>query len=343
MDKKLISIIMPTYNAEAYLPRSIASVQNQTYQNWELLIVDDGSTDGSKELIQSIAAKDSRVKLLCNQHGGTARARNTALDVAQGEYLAFIDADDVYHGRYLEFLSIAMEQEAADLVVCGISRGIDYDLFLESSVGYSCSAIDGDSAFERMYGGEWPCMIAPVNKLYRKELFDPVRFPEGRYFEDAATTNLAIYRCNRICAVDTELYFYHITENSSSKTTRSNELLDREKALRSHWEFFFKEGRTDLAYCALPFYITELISIYHRIENSDRPGDCAIIRNCFDETLRKYRAKIKFTEAQKEEIFKFTHPTWYDLRNMVRQDGVFGTLWGFVRRKYEKLCKKVQK
>lgn len=343
MEEKLISIIMPAYNAEAYLPRSIASVQNQTYRNWELLIVDDGSTDGSRMLIQAIAEKDPRVKLLCNQHGGTARARNAALEIASGDFIAFIDADDVYHNRYLEYLTRAIAQENADLAVCSIVRGSDYDAFLGKDAEYGCMLIDKVTAYSKMYGGEWPLMIAPVNKLYRSELFSPVRFPEGRYFEDAATTNLAIYRCDKICVLEATLYFYHITPNSSSKTTKSHELQDREWALRSHWEFFFREGREELAYCALPFYIIELISIYHRIENSDRPEDCEIIRKRFDETLKKYRKKICFTEAQKDEILKFTNPTLYDLRNMVRKDGIWGTLCGFVKRKYDKLCKIIRK
>lgn len=343
VDDKLVSIIMPAYNAEVYLSRSIASVQNQTYRNWELLIVDDGSSDGSRELIRAFTEKDSRIKLLCNQHGGTARARNTAIEVAQGEYLAFIDADDAYHPLYLEHLVETACKNHADMAICGICESTQYEPFLHEIKGETYSVVDVSQAFCRMYGGEWPLFISPWNKLYARHLFNSVRFPDGRYFEDAATINLAVYGCNKVCVVNAALYFYYVAPNSSSKTTRSNELQDREWALRSHWEFFFQEGRDDLAYCALPFYIVELISIYHRIETSDRPEDCALIRKRFDETLKKYEKKIRFTEKQKDEILKFTNPTLYDLRNMVRADGVWGTLWGFVKRKYDKLCKMIRK
>jgi len=97
-----ISVIMPVYNAEAFLHRSIDSVINQVYQNWELLIVDDGSSDRSVEVCRAYEQQDERIRLLCNQHGGTARTRNTAIDQAQGEYIAFIDADDVYHPQYMQ-------------------------------------------------------------------------------------------------------------------------------------------------------------------------------------------------------------------------------------------------
>ena len=333
MDSGKVSIIMPAYNAEAFLDRSITSVRNQTYENWELLIVDDGSTDHSREIVRNFASIDSRIKLLCNEHGGTARARNTAMDVAQGDFLAFIDADDVYHPRYLEQLVGTALREKSDLVVCGITRGTEFDAFLQSDVRGAYTVISVDQAFAAMYGGEWPLMISPWNKLYARHLFDTIRFPDGRYFEDAATVNLALYCSNKICVISEPLYFYFVTPNSSSKTKRSVELLDREWALRSHWEFFLQEGRNDLAYLALPFYIVELISIYHRIEASDRPEDCALIRKRFEETYKKYRRRLKLSSTQADQILAFRHPQLFDIRNMIRRDGIVGTLAGFIKRK----------
>lgn len=333
MDSGKVSIIMPAYNAEAFLNRSITSVRNQTYENWELLIVDDGSIDQSKEIVRNFASSDSRIKLLCNEHGGTARARNTALDVAQGDFFAFLDADDVYHPRYLERLVGTALREKSDLVICGITRGTEFDAFLQSDVRGAYTVISVDQAFAAMYGGEWPLMIAPVNKLYHRDLFEYVRFPEGRYFEDAATTNLALYKAKRVVVLKASLYFYYNTPNSSSKTVHSVELLDREWALRSHWEFFFQEGREDLAYLALPFYLVELINIYHRIAVSDMPEDCALIRKHFEETYRRFRRRVTFSAQQLDQILAFRHPKLYDIRNMIRQDGIVGTVMGFVKRK----------
>lgn len=333
MNHGKVSIIMPAYNAANYLDRSIGSVLNQTYENWELLIVDDGSADNTQEIVQAYSKQDPRIKLLCNSHGGTARARNTAIEKAEGDYLTFLDSDDLYHPQYLVFLLETAVQENADLVICGITRGDDYRTFLEHGTIGNHTVISTGQAFSMMYGGEWPRMIAPVNKLYRKDLFANIRFPEGRFFEDAATTNLAIYESKRIAVLQSNLYFYYTTPNSSSKTKRSAELLDREWALRSHWEFFLREGRKDLAYLALPFYLVELISIYHRIEASDKPEDCRIIRAIFEKTYKAYRHKVTFTETQKDQILAFRHPHIYDIRSMVRNDGIIGTLSGFVKRK----------
>lgn len=330
-----VSIIMPAYNAAEYLDRSIASVCNQTYQDWELLVVDDGSQDHSREIVQSYASEDSRIKLLCNAHGGTARARNTAIDAAQGDYLAFIDADDVYHPRYLEKLIGIAQHENSNLAICEIAQVTEPDAIIQSNVGDDYTVIGVDQAFAATYGGEWAIMISPCNKLYARHLFDAIRFPNDRCFEDLATVNLLLYYSNKICVVREPLYFYFTIPNSSSKTKKSVELLDREWALRSHWEFFFQEGRNDLAYQSLPFYLVELIVTYHRIESSDRPEDCVLVRKRFEEVYRKYHRDLVFSSSQKERILAFRHPNLYDIRNMIRQDGIVGTLAGFVKRKFK--------
>lgn len=336
MNTPKISVIMPAYNAEAFLHRSIDSVINQAYQNWELLIVDDGSVDQSVEICRAYEKQDSRIHLLCNQHGGTARARNTALDQAQGEYIAFIDADDIYHPQYMQSMLDVALKEHADVVISGIERGTDSNEFLAREICAEYETISMERAFERMYGGEWPLFISPWNKLYRIGLFDQIRFPDGRFFEDAATINLLLYTGSRISVSEDALYFYYVTPNSSSVTKRSVELQDREWALRSHWELFFAQGRDDLAYLAMPFYMVELISIYHRIERSDKPEDCELIRERFEAVYKKYRKKISFTEKQADQILAFRYPVVYDLRNMVRRDGIIGTLKGFIQRKTRK-------
>jgi hypothetical protein len=184
-----------------------------------------------------------------------------------------------------------------------------------------------------MYNGEWPLFITPCNKLYKAEQFKELRFPEGQYFEDASTTNLALYQCETVSVLDASMYFYNITPGSSSKTKRSVELLDREKALRSHWEFFLKEGKKDLAYQAIPFYLQELLMIHSKIRESDRPEDCAIIRKRFLSTYRKYRRKIKITKERREQFFDFRHPFLGTVRYMIRQDGIFKTAKRFIQKR----------
>lgn len=337
MSSKLVSIIMPAYNAEKYLPQSIGSVQAQTYENWELLIVDDGSTDNSRALVEAVSSKDPRVKLMCNQHGGTARARNTALDVAKGDYVAFIDADDAYHPAYLEQLVNAACANNAELVICGFFEGNDFNVYLDHPLEQGSESVSVDSALIRMYTGQWALLISPWNKLYATALFQDVRFPEGRYFEDASTTNRTIKAANKVCFINSKLYFYHITPGSSSKTKRSVELLDREWALRSHWEQFLKEGRKDLAYCAIQFYLSELPIIYYKINHSDKPEDCRVIRSCFKQVYKKYHKKIQLTPIQIDQYYAICYPRHAALRIGIRQNGFVKAIIGTLKRKLRKI------
>lgn len=333
---ELISIIIPVYNAADYLQRSISSVLNQTYPFWELLMVDDGSSDDSIQICSDYAKKDSRIKLICNEHGGTAKARNTALDVAKGEYIVFLDADDAYHPQYLQSMYLAVKESGSDIALCTMERGDDASAFLAEQKEPVFLKESVDEALCKMYRGSWLKMIVPWTKLYSRKIFDTIRFPDGMFFEDAATMNLAIYYANAVVETEEPLYFYNITPNSSSVTKRSVELLDREKALRSHWEFYLVENRMDLVYLCMPFYLVELISIYHRIEQSDKPTDCEIIRERFERSYRQYHKKIDLNEYQKKQILAFRHPTRYDIQLMIKENGFWGTLDGFIKRKLRK-------
>lgn len=339
MKNPQVSIIMPVYNAEKYLYRSIESVRNQNYGNWELLIVDDGSTDSSLKICQEQAKDEQRIKVICNKHGGTAIARNTAIEKATGEYIAFLDADDAFHPLFLRAMVNAVTDSKAQIALCRTIRGTDATAFLEKKLKINYVTETKEEIFGRMYNGQWPDMIAPYTKIYARKLFDKVKFPSGRFFEDAATIHLAIYYSNKISITETPLYFYNITPNSSSVTKRSYELLDREWALRSHWEFFLKEERTDLAFLSLSFYLIELISIYHRIETSDCPKDCEKIRERFEKVYKEYHKKVVFTNKQSEQILAFRYPHLYDIKIMIKSDGIIRTVLGFVRRKMEKLWK----
>jgi len=114
-----ISVIMPAYNMAQYIARAIDSVQAQTHENWELLIIDDGSTDTTVAVAQGYAQNDARIRIICQENQGVAAARNTGLDHAAGDYIAFIDSDDYYEPTILEKLAARMAQGNCDLVYCG--------------------------------------------------------------------------------------------------------------------------------------------------------------------------------------------------------------------------------
>ena len=119
---KLISIIVPVYNVEKYVAECIESIIKQTYQNLEILLIDDGSTDNSGKICDKYAEKDKRIKIIHKENGGVSSARNLGLDLAQGEYIAFIDSDDFVSNKYIESLYSAIEHKDAEIVLSKYSN-----------------------------------------------------------------------------------------------------------------------------------------------------------------------------------------------------------------------------
>ena len=124
MNRPLVSIIVPCYKVEQYLPVCIESVLGQTYDNWELILVDDGSPDRSGEICDQYAAKDKRINVIHKPNGGLSSARNAGLDMMNGEYVTFLDSDDFWHKDYLRVMMKHIDDEKADIVQCGFLQVI---------------------------------------------------------------------------------------------------------------------------------------------------------------------------------------------------------------------------
>ena len=175
-------MIVPVYNAEAYLQRCVASVLAQDEPRFELILVDDGSTDGSGALCDKYAAGDPRVRVTHRENGGQSAARNTGLETAAGEYLCFLDADDYLEQDCLSYLlSLFPEKEGCLVTACNhlIDRG---SRGTPASSRESCLLTRKEAVGEVLFHG---CVdVAPWAKLFRRRVFDRIRFPEGRIFED---------------------------------------------------------------------------------------------------------------------------------------------------------------
>ena len=195
-------MIVPVYNVEAYLRECLDSILAQTYRDLEILCVNDGSKDGSRAILSEYEKKDSRIVVLDKENGGLSDARNFALDRMKGDYVSCVDSDDVIRPDMIEKLVRRLEETGSDIAVC------DMEYFYE------------DGAVSRSEGGgfdvtsvrETPSLIAvnnsACNKLFRKELFDGVRFPVGKYYEDLAVIPVLLYKAGTCAKVNEPLYRY---------------------------------------------------------------------------------------------------------------------------------------
>ena len=180
---KLVTVIIPVYKVEEYLEKCVKSVQDQTYTNLEIILVDDGSPDGSGRMCDELSRTDLRIRVIHQENMGLSGARNSALDIMQGDVVTFVDSDDMIDSDMIENLLEDMEEYDADIVECQFyevfSNRIDFYDYLKETKAYSVEQallIDLGSK-----GGS----IAACGKLYRRQIFAEHRFEVGRIGEDA--------------------------------------------------------------------------------------------------------------------------------------------------------------
>ena len=212
-----ISVIVPVYNVAAYLPRCIDSILSQTWKDMEILLVDDGSTDESGRICDQYAEKDSRVRVIHKENGGLSSARNVGLDIAEGEYVAFVDSDDwIEPDMYAEMLALMKKNNAK--LCCAGRFDVNGDTG-EKTVGLCPKReewVSGEAFTGRMFLWDH-CDSSACDKLYSRALFDGIRYPEGKTCEDVPTTCRASLRADRVVLCDKPFYNYFHRSGSISK------------------------------------------------------------------------------------------------------------------------------
>ncbi|WP_051212663.1 glycosyltransferase family 2 protein [Butyrivibrio fibrisolvens] len=209
---ELISIVVPVYNVERYLEKCINSIIAQTYDNIEIILVNDGSTDDSASIIAHFEQLDSRIRSYSQENSGLSAARNTGIDNANGRYIAFVDSDDYIHPRMIEILYNNLISTGSDISVCDlfwIHEGEETEDFIDNSV----TVYNGIDVLRKMIRDDLVSVVA-WNKLYKREIFDGLRYPVGRLHEDEFVIHRILSQCNRSVYTTAKLYYYIKREGS---------------------------------------------------------------------------------------------------------------------------------
>lgn len=226
-----LSIIVPVYNVKDYIDKCISSILSQTFMDFELIIVDDGSTDGSENICDSYAKSDQRIQVYHQENQGQAVARNFAIRIAKGEYLGFVDSDDWVEQEMFDHLMSSARKNNADVVVCRLQT-ISEKGDITKIFGYEESLMmDKIQATTEILRDD-KMQSFPVNKIYKKTLFDGVEFPANRYFEDTATIYKVIYNADVIVTIPYIGYNYRFNPNS----TCNNKSLDYERMVKREYD-----------------------------------------------------------------------------------------------------------
>lgn len=225
--KGLISIIVPIYNVEDYLDSCINSILNQTYKNFELILVDDGSPDNCPEICDRYAKIDSRISVIHKQNGGLSDARNVGLDVASGEYIMFVDSDDLIAPNCLQLLFDSACNYNSDIVISTQYKSFDNNIALETANINESMIVDSSKALEMIFchNTRWEAW----GTLYKYNVFQDEKFPKNKLYEDLALIPKIISKAQKVCFIDAVIYYYFKRVGSimyNSKTKVKNDLLE---------------------------------------------------------------------------------------------------------------------
>ncbi|WP_283680829.1 glycosyltransferase family 2 protein [Parablautia sp. Marseille-Q6255] len=317
---ELISVIVPIYNVEKYLERCVNSLLNQRYRNIEVLLVDDGSTDKSGEICDSFQQVDTRVKVFHKKNGGVSDTRNFGIEKATGEYLAFVDSDDYVSSDYLGSLYTMLTQKNADIAMCSYqktkSSKIEYN---DNITAYDTALISNEETLEKMLyrkGIDSYCW----GKLYRKTLFDEIRFPVGELFEDVKIMYKVYDKANRIVFNQAKLYFYYQRSGSIVNSEFSIRKMDQVLASEEVLEFISRKY-PELTDAAASKLFIAAVDIFRRI-----PGKGAYKKEklYLKSIIKKYRTNVWRDNKNKRftrliALASFINIEWFSLGGRVFQ------------------------
>ncbi len=312
-----VSVIIPVYQVEKYLDKCIASVVGQTYQNLQIILIDDGSTDRSPAICDEWKERDPRITVIHQPNGGLSRARNAGLKVATGKFVGFVDSDDWIEPNMVECLLAALQKTDADIAVGGFegftedSKSIPYAK-AKSTERSLCSTGD---ALKRLLLLRGFIRNFVWNKLYRRTVLSGVAFPEGRLYEDVTWTAQVIGNAKSVVCVDQIFYHYLHRPDSLSRD-------DQQFVRRLRDELELTEQRLDYIHSHYPsldkFAILRLhnlicryyIDIYLHFRHLDTDHK---IRNDLRKRFSRYRPSIfldlrYFSKAVARLIFWLSQP-----------------------------------
>ena len=267
-----ISIIVPVYKVEKYLDRCVKSILDQTYTDFELILVDDGSPDNCPAMCDAWAEKDNRIRVVHKENGGLSSARNAGLDIMKGEYVTFVDSDDAIRSDSLYALKYAIDQCHADISIADVERLNEGEAVPIPKEVLDVEAISGIEACEKIYQ-EAVKYVTACNKLYHRNLFDNLRFPLGKIHEDEFITYKLYYKAERVAVISDKLYYYYTVPGSIMNSAFTLKRYHAIEAFEEREEFYAKQGLTELSQKTRNVKNRKIAALYFQAEQAGKCKD----------------------------------------------------------------------
>lgn len=303
-----ISLIVPCYNIRKYLPRCIESILAQTYKNLEIILISDGSTDGTDEVIREYAKKDSRIIPIFKHNSGVSDTRNRGLDIATGDYIGFVDGDDYIEPEMYETLLKNAIENNADISHCG------YQMVFPSRVDYYYNTgkkviQDNKKGIRDIIVGDY-VEPSPCIKIYRKNIVNNLRMPINIKINEDVLFNFYAF-VNSKKSVYEDLPFYHyILRKGSAATSKinQNKLFDPVRVRKEIFEYSLKNLDNEIQSVAYSSYLNSIINLYRVVSNSklkEYKEDSFILKG----QIKEIKGKFMLSKRIKTERFLFFHCT----------------------------------
>lgn len=303
-----ISVIVPCYNIREYLPRCIESILAQTYKNLEIILISDGSTDGTDEVIREYVKKDSRIIPVFKQNSGVSDTRNRGLDIATGDYIGFVDGDDYIEPEMYETLLKNAIENNADISHCG------YQMVFPSRVDYYYNTgkkviQDNKKGIRDIIVGDY-VEPSPCIKIYKKNIVNNLRMPPNIKINEDVIFNFYAF-VNSQKSVYEDLPFYHyILRKGSAATSKinQNKLFDPVRVRKEIFEFSLKNLDNEIQSVAYSSYLNSIINLYRVVSNSklkEYKEDSFILKR----QIKEIKGNFMLSKRVKTERFLFFHCT----------------------------------
>ncbi len=269
----VISVIVPVFRVEQYLQKCIDSVLQQIFSDLELILVDDGSDDGSPAICDAAAQQDARVRVIHQANAGLSGARNTGLEHARGDYIYLLDSDDYIHPQTLELMLSRIRQDNSMMAICNLRYVDENGQEIARRIGES--PIIKDEVLDRTRAVNTLCdkknwyYIMPCNKLYVRHLFDEIRFPVGKLHEDQFVAHELLWKCERVSILKEQLYYYLQRSSSIMGQGFSVRTMDEVEGWFTRVQFALQHELYDLAVSAYNGGIDRLKQGYLRLDMRD--------------------------------------------------------------------------
>ena len=253
-----VSVIVAAYNVSKYLPKCLDSISAQTYTNLEIIVVDDGSTDMTKQICDIYGKKEPRSIIIHQKNQGLSAARNNGLKKATSDYVIFVDGDDYLGLEYIDCMIVGITRDSADICVCGYSSVPEGETEVPNDM-----VMSGAEATKHLLTEQDNYQVVAWNKMYRKELFNRIKYPVSKKYEDTLTTYKLLNKAKTVSFISEILYFYTQRKDSIMGTNELDERLTAKLTAAKEAKEYFKKDK-ELLDAAKIF---ELLAHYQFIDN----------------------------------------------------------------------------